>query len=266
MIGELLSAGVGILGAIFGGKKKETTTSSVDYAKMVRDATAAGFNPLTAIRNGGSAGFSTQTTTAPAMSPWAAVAQGVQGFLATNPFDTATKRNEQMLFDAQLEGLRLDNDLKRRSAFRTPVKKGDQAFVAGPKMGKKTGYSPLGDNVGISTRLGDPVPFVEGRNITVSNPYANAKVNPNFADAEAMETRYGDLVQGAYGVGLLAADAWSNAPISVRNPQYKSLSGLGGAMKKDLNTKLATSRLAAAMKKRKTMDVYQRSKGRNGYM
>ena len=36
--------------------------------------------------------------------------------------------------------------------------------------------------------------------------------NPGWSDAQDFEDRYGDLVQMLAGVGILAADAWHNAP------------------------------------------------------
>ena len=65
MIGEIITAGAGLLGSLFG-SKKQTTTNEVNYVKMARNARAAGFNPLTALRNGGAAGFT--TTTSPTVS------------------------------------------------------------------------------------------------------------------------------------------------------------------------------------------------------
>ena len=63
MFGAIASA-IGGIASLFGGGDSETTTTSyVDYKRMVRMAEAAGFNPLTAIRNGGSAGFTVGTTT-----------------------------------------------------------------------------------------------------------------------------------------------------------------------------------------------------------
>lgn len=54
MISALISAGASVLGSLLGGKK---SSNRINYKQMVRDAEAAGFNPLTAIRNGGSAGY-----------------------------------------------------------------------------------------------------------------------------------------------------------------------------------------------------------------
>lgn len=62
----IIGAGISALGQLFGGKEKEQTSTTIDYKAMARAAEKAGFNPLTAIRNGGSAGFT--TTTHPGLS------------------------------------------------------------------------------------------------------------------------------------------------------------------------------------------------------
>lgn len=66
--GSLIGVGASLLGGLFGGasKKKQettTTTSYIDYDRMVRTVEAPGFNPLTALRNGGAAGFSLSSST-----------------------------------------------------------------------------------------------------------------------------------------------------------------------------------------------------------
>lgn len=63
--GPIIGAGISAIGSLFG-KDKEKTTTTINYKAMARQAEKAGFNPLTAIRNGGSAGFT--TTTHPGLS------------------------------------------------------------------------------------------------------------------------------------------------------------------------------------------------------
>lgn len=63
--GPIIGAGISAIGSLFG-KDKEETTTTINYRAMARQAEKAGFNPLTAIRNGGSAGFT--TTTHPGLS------------------------------------------------------------------------------------------------------------------------------------------------------------------------------------------------------
>ena len=66
MFGARIGAGACILCGLFVSKKQKTETT-VDYVKMAQNAEAAGFNPLTALRNGGSAGF-TSTVHHPGLS------------------------------------------------------------------------------------------------------------------------------------------------------------------------------------------------------
>ncbi len=93
MWGELLSAGATLLGGLFGKKKKQETTTRINYQQMADDAAAAGFNPLTAIRNGGSAGFT--TTTAPTVSAMPEVLSQLGGILggALDKSSTQSKRS-----------------------------------------------------------------------------------------------------------------------------------------------------------------------------
>ena len=74
-----------IVGGVFGllGSKKQKTTSSVDYVSMARNAQKAGFNPLTAIRNGGSAGFT--STTSPSASQLPGALQSIGSCRAEAP-------------------------------------------------------------------------------------------------------------------------------------------------------------------------------------
>lgn len=110
MIGALVSAGATMLGGLFGRKKQEKTVteSTVDYQKMASSAAAAGFNPLTAIRNGGSAGFTTSTTTSPTTSALPGALQSIGGVLGDaleNQFDPLARKKRQRdtaLVDYQL--------------------------------------------------------------------------------------------------------------------------------------------------------------------
>ncbi|MBX8827558.1 hypothetical protein, partial [Ochrobactrum sp. SFR4] len=125
MFGALIGAGASLLGGLFGGKSKKqetTTTSHVDYGRMVREAEAAGFNPLTALRNGGAAGFSVSTGSTPATPLSARLADGVAGaantFLANfDPFKDRQRENEFKLVEAQLANLNADTALKQRTGL-----------------------------------------------------------------------------------------------------------------------------------------------------
>lgn len=107
----LIGAGASLIGSLFGGgSKKTTTTSRVDYKRMVRDAEAAGFNPLTALRNGGAAGFSVSTSTTPAAPLSARLADGVAGgvnaFLQNfDPHADSQREERSRLIEAQVNNL-----------------------------------------------------------------------------------------------------------------------------------------------------------------
>lgn len=109
MWGEILTAGASIIGSLFG-KKSSTVKSSVDYDKMMHEASAAGFNPLTALRNGGSAGFT--TTTSPTVSQMPEALANLGGVLGNaldkklDPIEAKKRELDTALVDAQLSALK----------------------------------------------------------------------------------------------------------------------------------------------------------------
>lgn len=114
---------LGLVGKLFGSKKKEETVNRVDYARMVADAEAAGFNPLTALRNGGSAGFS--VTSHPVLSSREVIGQAmgeVGNFLSNfDPFADQKREAEFNLVQAQIRNLNASSDaLARSQSFNVP--------------------------------------------------------------------------------------------------------------------------------------------------
>lgn len=107
MIGEIISGGLSLLGGLFGSKKKQTTETTVDYVKMAKSAEAAGFNPLTALRNGGSAGF-TSTVSHPGLSGVTEAVSQIGGAIGSaierkiDPIDQKRQAVESALLDYQL--------------------------------------------------------------------------------------------------------------------------------------------------------------------
>lgn len=147
-IAAALTAGASIFGTLFGGGEKKTT-NEVDYRKMVRNAEAAGFNPLTALRNGGAAGFSSTTT--PALSPGAMLGEAagaVGDFLKDFDPHADTKRELEFgLVQAQIANLNAgtaaQNRLDRPGSFNVPT------YTAGTKAKPPMGVKPLaGDFIG----------------------------------------------------------------------------------------------------------------------
>lgn len=104
-LGSLVSGVFGLFG-----KKKQSTETTVNYQKMAASATAAGFNPLTALRNGGSAGFT--TTTGPTTSQLPEALGNLGGILGDalerklDPIKAKKRELDTALVDAQLRQLK----------------------------------------------------------------------------------------------------------------------------------------------------------------
>ena len=114
-----------IVGGLFGKKSKSaTTTSRVDYQHIRDGAEAAGFNPLTALRNGGSAN-ATSVSTQPGLSSgeWLADAIGAGANAAANYDPLADKRRELEvdLMEAELDRMQKSNRLPRGIAGGVPT-------------------------------------------------------------------------------------------------------------------------------------------------
>lgn len=107
MLSALIGAGASILGSLFGGDDEKTTTTEVDYSKMAYNAEKAGFNPLTAIRNGGSAGF--VTTHHPGLSAMERFGNAFStlgnALMSFDPRADERADMEQKLMQAQLDAI-----------------------------------------------------------------------------------------------------------------------------------------------------------------
>lgn len=115
---QIIGAGISAIGSLFGQDDEEKTVQqTVDYEAMAEAASKAGFNPLTAIRNGGSAGFT--NTTHPALS------QSV-GFGAA----FSTLGNALMSFDPRAEERAAVEDAIQR-AMLDKIQKGTASAATG---------------------------------------------------------------------------------------------------------------------------------------
>lgn len=223
MFGALIGAGASLLGGLFGGKSKKqetTTTSHVDYGRMVREAEAAGFNPLTALRNGGAAGFSVSTGTTPATPLSARIADGVSGaaqtFLANfDPFKDQQRETEFKLVEAQLANLNADTALKQRTGLGSvpTYTVGNTKRTMGAGVGHNQKFKSVSDVV--------PKPVDKPKLSSLAaetevpkrtNPYPtwlNAEVNPWQPDASAWEDHLGDNeVSSMVGTVLQLGQDW----------------------------------------------------------
>jgi hypothetical protein len=109
MVWQAIAGIAGAAASIFGQDDEPRVTeteSSIDYRKLVRSAQRAGINPLTALRTGGAAGFTTQTTTAPPLT-----SQNLLGRIATGIGQVAEGLSNQQLWDQSQQKLALDRKL-----------------------------------------------------------------------------------------------------------------------------------------------------------
>lgn len=206
--GPIFSAGASLIGSLFGGgSKKQETVNRVDYKRMVRDAERAGFNPLTALRNGGAAGFSISTTPAAPLSARLAdgVASGVNAFLQHfDPHADSMREKQYALIDAQVR------NLDATSGAIYPAMPG--GFHSPGTYGGTFEGRPSGNAGQLSASAGFPqTPTVEAP--TLTNPYgvnSGLTIAPHMPDAAAAEERYGDILSNVFGVANLYEDIYGN--------------------------------------------------------
>lgn len=201
--GPIIGAGISALGSLFGGDDDEETTTTIDYRKMAREAERAGFNPLTAIRNGGSAGFT--TTTHPGLSMADRFGQAFQ-----------TIGNALASFDARADE-RADLELRIQRAELERIQK---ANLGGQRMSfdapHASGSTRSNSSARAGTGVGAPTPTVSGaQNRTATNPFptdSGIVIDTNVSDAEAWTTRYGEAGEWVGGISAADADWQKNRP------------------------------------------------------
>lgn len=214
MWGEILSAGASLLSGLFGGKKKQTVSNEVDYVKMAGNAQAAGFNPLTAIRNGGSAGFT--TTTSPTISAMPEVLGNLGGILGNaldkklDPIEAKKREIDTILLDRQLGQLKMGPQVpggwKPRSTFEGTKVSTQLAPRVGPSATSKSASVPAAYDV-------KPIDGyeVETAKHTDYGKQSLWQANPWLPAASTIEDDYGDLAGSAYGFVKTPVDLGYNA-------------------------------------------------------
>lgn len=152
MWGQIIGAGISALGSILGSDDDEQeTTTRVNYNQMAKDAEAAGFNPLTVLRNGGAAGHTTVTHPGLA-SGWGEAAQTIGNFMMSwDPMSQKRAELDYQIAQAQLDMIQrggfhqgLDNGM--RSIGGVPTWAGPLATVGGnvvPEPEKGTAENPI---------------------------------------------------------------------------------------------------------------------------
>lgn len=183
---------------------------------MVRDASAAGFNPLTALRNGGAAGFTSTTMSGGGLSRVGEAIGAAGNFLANfDPFADRRREVEFRLAEAQIANLNADT--MARGRWNVPTYSGGSVYrpmgrMAGGAMGSQVPPSVQANLPGFGTVFGTSMPSPAEQ--TGSNPFPHGTglvIAGNVPDLETgAEARYGDFVSIPFGVGNLVADVYAN--------------------------------------------------------
>nr|DAV95930.1 MAG TPA: hypothetical protein [Microviridae sp.] len=173
---------------------------------MVRDAEAAGFNPLTAIRNGGSAGFTSTST--PGLSSGEFLADALKGVgqivSSYDPMAKATADLEYKIKQETLRNLQADTAQRlRASVGGVPVSRGSTTVTSPGGMHHASAGAPM------TPKVNQP---------EVVNPYpkdTGLNVDPNVPNADAYEARYGDSEIGSMAAGayVFLRDMDKNYPV-----------------------------------------------------
>lgn len=200
----IAKAGSSIIAGLFG-RKKQSTSSTVDYVKLRKNAEKAGFNPLTALQNGGAAGFTTQTS--PALSSQELIGQALGA-----GFETAFN-GPQIRADAEREAIEtqlLREELKDMQESTKVVRERDFGYGI-PQV---TTYSGIDHAAPAHPTMSPRDPSASGAGGAGNDPdVPSTRVygvevphNKNYENAQDFEDRYGDLASSLYGGAVLAAD------------------------------------------------------------
>lgn len=199
-VGPAIAAGASLIGKLFGGGDDKTTqTSTVNYKKLVREAEQAGFNPLTALRAGGGAGFTSTTASHPALSAWTGVTDAIGQFAsAYDPEANERAKLQDDLMRAQLDNIQSETKQRMRS-LEVPVKTGSTAVD----------WAGIPIRSAAAQNAGAPM-TPELERPTVTNPHEKAHVNPFVRDGQTYEGRYGELGGSLAGLYVGYQDAKYN--------------------------------------------------------
>lgn len=204
-IGDFL----GGLGGLFGGGGKPKRVNSL--LQLRKDAEKAGFNPLTALlATGGGAGYGV----GPAMPSFLSLAAGLIGPSLSQAFEHAEDRKNDEIARAlmaaqtrniELQNIRLSEPVEGSvwmdgALMNFPALTG-ASFGGGSSRAQGTGA--LDGPLAVVPDAEATAPVVFGRHV---------KANPNFSDAEVLETRYGEVGGLLGGVFNMGADAWQSLP------------------------------------------------------
>lgn len=186
MWGAIAGAAASVIGSLFGGSDDEEVTTTIDYGAMAKAAEKAGFNPLTAIRNGGSAGFT--TTHHPGLSAMSRIGNAAQ-----------TLGNALMAFDERAD----ERAYREQALLRGQLDKVQRAGGASQRMWSMDVPTAQG-----STTSAKPATGGAGAGYFVTTDLGRTP-KPEFEPV----TEVDEAVAGVQQVVTAVKDAWREDPI-----------------------------------------------------
>lgn len=214
-----------------------------ELGRLVQDAQKAGFNPLTLLRAGGGAGYSSGAGYAPLSSGSLTGGTVTSGALTSSSLTsgslTATPISRQAPVEQAVGGSPVGDFLaefgrdfaanfdpfafdRREQEYRlvesqiASYNAGTLSRSAPPSVNQHYGSSDYeGRPSGQAGALGKPAKWDPG-DVSVTNPWKDYDVNPNVSDGSVYEDRYGEVGGSIAGLGVAVADAWHNlsGPVS----------------------------------------------------
>lgn len=221
----LLGAGTKLLGGLMGSsaardanaQQMQIANANIDLQRefaqsgiqwRAEDARKAGINPLAALGaqlhnfSPISVGTTADTSMASAVS-----SMGQDIGRAVNATRAAPERAAALdLTKTQLEGAKLDNDLKRTTLASSMQRLKQQQNPPLPTTEKVTDYKMFGRDI---------------------------KANPSFSDAQKIQNRLGEPAEWPYFPVVAAADAWNNLPSGADWWKSTDVYAAGQAMMRD---------------------------------
>ena len=182
-----------VLGFLGRRKKQET---GVDYVKLRESAEAAGFNPLTALRNGGAQGF----YQGPRMSSAEFLGQAL-GEVGNTLYSAQAAKRDEEIDNLQRDILKQELDEMRKA--NDPIGGKDWGFSIPHAV--TTTKATQNESPALSNHLVHSGSVSNGPDVVAGSVLVSK--SEGFSDAEDIETRYGDVVSWPYGMAVLAADA-----------------------------------------------------------
>ena len=210
-----------------------------ELGRLVKDAQKAGFNPLTLLRAGGGAGYSSGAGFTPLSSGSLTSGSLTSGSLSSSSLTsgslTATPLTRQAPVEQAVGGDPFGDFLanfgrdfaanfdpfandKREQEYRliesqiASYNAGTLSRSAPPAVQQHYGSSDYERRPsGQAGALGKPAKWEAG-DVSVTNPWKDFDVNPSVSDGSVYEDRYGEVGGSIAGLGVAAADIWHNLP------------------------------------------------------